>query len=313
VALTCLLLFGCAQRHGLAEAQAIQPKPYVRVSTADTNVLELQIAVRSFVPKQGQGPAVWLTGVSHLGEKTYYETLQEHLSKRTLVLFEGIKGGGANVPQEKSGLSGLQGELAESLGLVFQMEAIEYERPNFRNSDLSIVKIRELLASSGETAAKARAEKDFETLLETMRGESDLSSAISYVLKLVGGHEGLQGLGRLALIELLGAIGGDLANLSGLPESMRQLEQVLVEGRNNAVIEDLAATLPKLSKEDSVALFYGAAHMSDLERRLRHGLGYRPSREAWHTAFSVDIARSGITAAQREFIRGFVRSQLQED
>lgn len=305
-----MLLLGCAHRQHLAAAPSPEVKPYVRVRTANnSNVLELQIALRQFKPATN-GPAIWLSAVSHLGEKSYYEGLQEHLARRTLVLFEGIQGGAGKVAQEKSDLSGLQAELARSLGLVFQMDAIDYQRENFRNSDLSVPEIRELLASRAANGTRSEAGGDFDLLMQLMRGESDLSGPITYVLKLVGGHEGLQGLGRLALLELLGAIGGDPGKISAMPESMKQLEEVLLEGRNQAVLRDLVATLPRLETDQSVSMFYGAAHMADLERRLRDHLGYQPSREVWLTAFSVDIQRSGITNSQREFIREFVRAQL---
>src|SRR5437899_12329227 len=68
----------------------VSPQPYVRIFQADSNTVQLQIALRKFMPERGRGPAVWLTGVSHLGESNYYAALQRHLDNQTLVLFEGI-------------------------------------------------------------------------------------------------------------------------------------------------------------------------------------------------------------------------------
>src|SRR5262245_39814831 len=74
------LLSGCATRSRKeAHEPAPSPEPYVRVSTGDSNVVALQIAMREFVPKRGKGPLVWLAAVSHIGESNYYAALQKQL------------------------------------------------------------------------------------------------------------------------------------------------------------------------------------------------------------------------------------------
>src|SRR5262249_34909560 len=108
-------------------------------------IIQLQIAVRKFIPARGHGPAIWLTGVSHIGDPKYYAALQEHLDDQTLVLFEGVSAKArpstetppqqprrqdASSPGASSAeVGGLQASLATSLGLVFQLTAIDYQRP----------------------------------------------------------------------------------------------------------------------------------------------------------------------------------------
>ena len=62
----------------------------MRVARPDGDTVELQIAVRKFLPPRGDGPAIWLAGASHIGESNYYTALQAHLDARTLVLYEGV-------------------------------------------------------------------------------------------------------------------------------------------------------------------------------------------------------------------------------
>src|SRR6266849_5250061 len=64
--------------------------PYLRVVNSDARVTQLQIAVRKFVPARVSGPAVWLTGASHIGDSNYFNALQKHLDAQALVLFEGV-------------------------------------------------------------------------------------------------------------------------------------------------------------------------------------------------------------------------------
>src|SRR5207249_1728540 len=104
----------------------------------------------------------------------------------------------------------------------------------------------------------------------------------------------LQGLSKLALIETIAQIKGDPSQLRGLPPQMNQLLEVLVQKRNQKVLEDLKAELKKKAGLKSIAIFYGTGHMPDLESRLRTELNYRPAEQLWLTAFSVNLARSGI-------------------
>ena len=101
-----LLLFGCSttRKRNPDEAQApIIPAPYARVSQTESNLLQLEIAARMFVPAKKHRPVIWLTGVSHLGDQEYYDALQQHLDKVDLVLFEGI---GDSRREDKSSHSG---------------------------------------------------------------------------------------------------------------------------------------------------------------------------------------------------------------
>ncbi len=307
------------------------PQPYVRISTKDSNLVQLQIAVRQFVPAHGHGPSVWLAGVSHIGESSYYAALQRFLDARTLVLYEGIGGAAAHTsgqahqpsspasvdneehaPRARDDYGSLQTAMATSLGLVFQLDAIDYSRPNFRNSDLTIEELRNLLAKAPADPDKAGAAQGFETLLQAMQGGTFMNTILKLGLGFLGASQKLQAMGRLAMIEVLGQIQGDPSQLHGLPPQMEDLLSVLLQRRNQKVFHDLNANLRDLGSNDSIAVFFGTGHMPDLERRLRSDLHYRPGRQMWLTAFSVNLAKTGITPAEVQFIRNLVRSQLQQ-
>ncbi len=319
------------------ERSARLPEPYVRISAVDSNRIELQIAARCFLPTNGPGPAIWLTAVSHIGDSNYYAALQKQLAQRTVVLFEGVSAAenkNADVrphrpqqdpstnapPASKPATDGsLQSSLATALGLVFQLDAIDYDRPNFRNSDLSISELRQLLEenrrrstdeSSGQGAAGAG--QTFETLISLMQGDSWLNSLLQFGLKMLGGSPKLQALSRLTLIDMLGEMKGDPAQLGALPPDMKQLLEVLLQKRNQKVVADLKAQIKKAGSDDTIAAFYGAAHMPDLEQRLAADLKYYPAGELWLSAFSVDLRQAGITTEERDFVRKIVAWQLKQ-
>ncbi len=330
-----LLLPGCRTadhpRAGDSAPEA-PPEPYVRIENTDSNLVQLQIALRKFLPARHKGPAIWLAGVSHVGESNYYAMVQEQLDAQTLVLFEGVagvaNGSGTDDKTPAAGAPGagsetvaaipqgsepsLQSSMAAALGLVFQLEAIDYNRPNFRHCDLSVSQIRELIAEQPPAPGEPGAGQSFEGLLELMQGGSWLDSLVRLALRFVGANPKLQGLARLALIDTLDEIQGDPSRFDGLPPDMKQLLDVLVQKRNQNVIEELKTELKDLSREDSVAVFYGTGHMPDLERRLREELHYRPADQLWLTAFAVDLARTRITDSERAFVHNFLKSQLGE-
>ncbi len=330
-----LILPGCSTPGPTGANAAAQFLPasesYVRLSDAVSNIVQLQIAVRKFVPARGRGPAIWLTGVSHIGESNYFAGLQRQLDGQTLVLFEGIGAASGQTAEtsasstsaarpdaKAAGISSngtrrsLQSSLATSLGLVFQLEAIDYDRTNFRNSDLSVEQLRGLIARQPAGAGEAGAGQSFESLLQILEGGSLLDAVLQVGLRFLGANPKLQAMSKLALIETIAQMKGDPSQLRGLPSQMKQLLAVLIEQRNQKVVDDLKAELREMSRDSSIAVFYGTGHMPDLEMRLRKQLKYKPADQQWLTPFSVNLAQAGISQAELEFIRGFVKRELEQ-
>ena len=114
----------------------------------------------------------------------------------------------------------------------------------------------------------------------------------------------------MTFIQVLGGLKGDLARAAALPPEMAGLLKVLIHERNEKVTQDLRLELKRPVPPASIAVFYGAGHMADLEDRVRKRLAYRPDIDVWLTAFGVDLAEYGITRWEREMIRYMTESQL---
>ena len=301
-------------------AEILPPQPYTRVANPDSNTVQLQIAVRKFVPLHHRGPAIWLAGTSHIGEPAYYHALQQYLDARTVVLYEGINteahknhvskprmAPSPNAPSELPGPTphaggsfSMQATMAGSLGLVFQLDAIDYDRTNFLNSDLSLLQLQRLMIGEPNAGPAApgqpvKTNPSFESLLQIMDGSSFLGSLFKLGLQFVGANPHLQALAKLALIEALGQLQGDFSEMRGLPPDMKQLVKVLIEARNQNVVADLQTECGRVPRSGSIAVFYGTGHMEDLERRVTRGLHYRPDSEIWLTAFSVDLHQACLS------------------
>ncbi len=312
------------------------PQPYTRIARPDTNTVQLQIAARKFLPARQRGPAIWLVGTSHVGEVEYYHAIQKLLDAQTVVLFEGVNSGAhprhvgkpelpqsEQAPPTPSHAGGtnqnfsMQDALASSLGLVFQLNAIDYDRTNFLNSDLSILQLQRLMIGDSNAVPAAPGEKGrsnpaLDSLLQIMDGSSFLGSIFRMGLQFIGSNPQLQALTKLTFIETLGRLKGDFSTMRGLPPDMKELLKVLIEARNQNVIQDLKTELQVVPRSGSISVFYGTGHMDDMERRVIRDLNYRPAADIWFTAFSVDVRKTGLSPGELESMQKMVQWQLDQ-
>jgi hypothetical protein len=313
-----VVLTGCASSkdpHASLAADS-PPQPYMRVARPDSNTVTLQIAVRRFVPAKGRGPVVWLSGASHIGESNYFTTLQRHLDAQALVLFEGVGAKEKKMRFNPDEEISIQHTMAASLGLVFQLSAIDYDRPHFRNSDLTIAQLQGLLTDRTATnrageSTSTKASEEFQQLLQVMDGSSFLGTLLHAGLKLIGSSPKLQALTKVMLIEMLGQLKGDMSQLKGVPPEIQRMLEVIIRERNKVVFDDLKAALRAFSPPRSISVFYGAGHMADLEKLLRDELKYRPLDEVWLTALTVNMRTAGLSSAEMEMMRSLIQWQME--
>lgn len=324
---TSLLVLGLsgaelAQGSGKDSLDSTDPRPYMRVERSEGGAVSLQIAARKFVTSEEAGPAVWLVGVSHIGETNYYQTLQRYLEKQDIVLFEGVgyeemqreaDDDGSDSKSGASDASSLQSTLAASLGLAFQLDAINYDRPNFRNSDISLDELTRLLTRQdrgSDSGESSHTNQEFLALIQAMDGSSWMGKLLQVGLKMLGASPKLQAMSRLMLVELLGQIKGDLSEIQGMPPSLQEMMRVLIRSRNKVVMADLKQALDETPHPSSIAVFYGAAHMDDFEKRLKSERRFRFSEEKWFSAVTVDPEQGGLSKTELMMIRGLVSWQL---
>ena len=308
------MLAGCATDGGVARGHSkdATPRPAMRITRPDSNTVALQIVLREFVPAKGRGPILWLSGASHVGESNYYAALQRHLEGQALVLFEGVGAKDKKLRFDPETEVSIQHTMATALGLVFQLSAIDYDRPHFRNSDLGIAQLQQLMAggTAGE-AGRGGGGREFQELLQVMDGSSVLGTLLHVGLKFISSSPKLQAVVKIILIETLGQLGGDMSAVKGMPPEFQRLLEVIILERNKAVLEDLRKELRAPRPVRSISVFYGAGHLADLEKRFRAELGYRPRNDVWLTAISVDLRETGLTPGEMETMRGLIRWQME--
>jgi|GEM_PF-1803671 len=323
--------------HAEAPKTAASALTFIRTQSPPDGINSLQTLSAEYRPASGVGPSIWLIGVAHLGTPEYYGGLQKRLDAQTRVLFEGVGAEKLSEGAKLDNSEGIQAKLAQSLGLVFQLDAIDYHRKHFINSDLTADALNEAierratepaapeptapLESKGkspeETAKKSTTalpgkvnQETFGQLMDALHGKGEMAESLNGMVTLLGSTPEMRETTKTMFVEALGQAGEliDLAKAAS-PE-MKNLFEVLITERNAQVIHQLDAQLHQLKTGQSVAVFYGAAHMDEIARRVTADLHYIPANQAWDTAFTADIIILIMPPAQIKMMIQMMRVQL---
>jgi hypothetical protein len=281
--LIVLSLLAFVQQPARAEqpAQNSEKEKFLRFVEDEDGGGRLEAAIVTY--QNDNGARVHLVSAVHVGEQKYFTDLAKTFEGYDALLYEMVKPRDAAVPgpgvQSDSMVSTFQRLLKDLLELEFQLDAIDYRAKNFVHADLTA--------------------EEFVQLQEE-RGESILSLMLRAMMAEM---QKPQQAPEISLPELLVAFTSpDRARhfkmiLGRQFEDMEQkvagLEgpngSVLVSERNKAAVRILKETIAKGKK--NVGLFYGAAHMPDLSKRLVEA-GFKPVKTEWRVAWDM-TAREG--------------------
>ena len=107
-------------------------------------------------------------------------------------------------------------------------------------------------------------------------------------------------------------------DLLGVGRTLRGLIRLGLVNRSAILCQGAVAGSPPSSTptgapvDGSIAVFYGAGHMDDLEQRVASELGYKPDGEIWMPAFSVDIRKTGLTPFEAQWMRNIIDKQMDQ-
>ncbi|NBV44113.1 MAG: hypothetical protein EBR86_00330 [Planctomycetia bacterium] len=226
-----------------------------------------------------------LVGAVHVGSRSYYATLDHLFRDYDAVLYELVAPDNARVPKPGRKPAGAIGSaqqgLTSVLGLEFQLEQIDYAAPNFVHADLSPKEFDAAMAKRGESwwtmfsklmrEGMKRAERD------TGRG-SDIGLGDMFGMLFGSGPDRAVRLRRMMAEQftdmevLTSAFGGEEGS-------------TLITDRNAAALDVLREQIGKGRRR--IAIFYGAAHMDDFDRRLKADFGLEPVETDWIEAWDL--------------------------
>jgi len=243
----------------------------------------------------GTGQRVDLLGAVHIADLAYFREVQRVLEDADTVLYEMVKPRDAEPEAEQEGpnpLRDFQKKLAGWFGFAFQLDGVSYDRPHFMHADMTMEEFSAAAeglgtppATEGEPAPEPEpgAPKPGIKLPGALGNLEGQIGMIEMLLKGLGIEDQARGPQvrrsvKMVLGRMLGALGSKVGVLLG-----SEVSELLLTKRNKVVIERLKE-LPTSAK--TVAIFYGAAHLPDLEQRLL-ALGYERVGARWLLAWDM--------------------------
>lgn len=247
------------------------------------------------------GATVRLVGAVHIGEKSYYEGLNDTFRNDDAVLYEMVKPKDAGIPvpfqAAKSGIGQFQHFLKDTLNLDFQLDVVDYSRPNFVHADLDAETFEKMQAERGESMFTLMVRQMMDAMskgdVTTGLASDDLAGELITMFCRPDGERQV----KLLLARHMGDMEKSAAGLDGPNGS------VILSERNKAALKVLSATLADGKKQISV--FYGAAHMAGMSEKLQKEMGFKPVSVEWRMAW--DLA---IRTDHPSFIEGLLRDGL---
>jgi hypothetical protein len=242
--------------------------------------------------KNDDGVTVRLVSAVHIGEAAYFRDIQMSFEKCDAVLYEMVKPRDSGPPQRgmpsSSGVSQLQRFLKDRLDLAFQLDEIDYTRPNFVHADLDAETFQQLQTQRGESFVSLMLNALMKSLTDpgSMKTFDDEPTDVMDLMTRPDGDRQL----KLLLGRHLGDIEREASGVGVLDGT------VILTERNKAVMKKLDETIADGKKD--IAIFYGAAHMIDLSSQLEKK-GFKHTQTKWRPAWDATIRATEPSAFQK--------------
>jgi hypothetical protein len=258
---------------------------FVRIAEDDQNrPTALQLAVVRYVAADARlGLSVDLVGAVHIGDAAYYAQLNELFDSYDVLLYELVAPVDAMVTQRvakrKGLLSTTQVGLTRLLDLSFQLDEINYDRENFVHADLSPSELKQSMEQRGESLYVyfwRLFYASVDNYAKDPLGWNDMQK-ISGVLS-AGQDDSLKTLIAYEMTDM-GQIQDVLGEDSG---------SSVIGARNQRAIDVLQREIAAGAKR--IGIFYGVAHMPDLEERLLDQVGLVYEETSWVDAWLLGSA-----------------------
>lgn len=270
-----------SDRAGRPEFEASQFLRIVR--DADGKPAGLETATVRYVPAGAYGPrdlVVDLVAVTHVGEMEYFTGIEGQLADYDAVLYELVAPEGA-VPQPGANAGAIPGALKGMLELEYQTERIDYTRKNFVHADLTPQQIGEKMRERGQTGFSVAMDALGAMLADAGKRATD-----------VEGQDELAGFDLTTLLfdpngktKLKRAFAVEIARAEMEGALGETIGRMLITDRNEAAVGVLRKQIDTGRRR--IAIFYGAGHMPDLERRLVEDFRLERQGAEWREAWDL--------------------------
>ncbi len=269
-------------------------------------LLSLDTAVMRYRSKNGDSELIVdLIGAVHVGEESYYEKLNRLFAEYDAVLYELVAPEGTRVPRggrtETSGnpVSLMQSMTKSMLGLASQLDHVDYTQDNLIHADMSPADMMEAMKARGDNvfsfalSAMADVVRQANIQAEQAGDELELPAEQDLMSMLTDPDAGAKM--KIMMAEQFDRMGGTEMMLGA------KINEAIVKDRNAAAMKVFQKQLAKGRKR--IAIFYGAAHMTDFDKRLREDFGLQRADQFWLKAWDLTKKPDNQTSPVNAFLR----------
>ena len=266
-------------------AKPAQDKSYVRIERSeDQTPLALQTAIVKMQGTKGvqRKVQVDLIGAIHVGEKAYYDKLNERFEDYDIFLYELVAPEGTRIEKgHKQGVSldvvaGSQTGLQKMLGLSHQLEQIDYTVDNFVHADMSPKEFSEKMAERDESFMKMYFRSIGQGL--AMQGTPGQTNDLSLIIALFSKDRERK---------LKTMMAQQFEQMDGLPDVMSGPDgSTIIHLRNDKALDVLEKQL-KAASSKKIGIFYGAGHFDDMEVKMMERFRFKRIGEEWLDAWNL--------------------------
>ena len=265
---------------GEAANKPAEAQPYLRFEEKAKGAA-LEVGVIRLQHKE-TGALVDLMGAVHIGDAAYYQQLNKEFKAYDAVLYEMVKPAKLDPAQFQnrppSSVGMMQTFMQKQLDLAYQLDEVDYTAKNFVHADMTVKQFRKRQEARGESMFKLM----FKLMKEDMarrankKKGADISSA-ELLRALLNPNRSVE------LKYLLARQFNEMERLTaGLND---EKGSVILTDRNKVALKVLARELAAGKKK--LAIFYGAAHLPDLEERMVEKMGFERKATRWVTAWKL--------------------------
>lgn len=245
----------------------------------------LQLAIVTYAPEdRRQRYSVDLVSAIHIADPAYYIDLNRRFEKYDALLYELVAPRGTIVEPDserpKGFVSSTQLMLTRMLDLSFQLDEVDYTPENFVHADLSASELKQSMADRDESLYTYFWRIFFATMREYGKDPLGLRDLKMMSSMLKSDQD--------ASFKIMFAY--EMTNMDSINDIFGEdSDSAIIGARNERAIEVLRNELDSGAKR--LGIFYGVAHMPDIEERLLE-MGLVPIKTTWVDAWNLESTES---------------------
>lgn len=273
-----------------------KPTTFIRTARdAQGQPASMQVSISRYA---GPGYTVDLVAAVHVGEKSYYQALNQAFKAYDAVLFELIadpevaeerkEAYRAGLPSGFYGrdssnpLAAMQTMLCDLLSLQYQLELVEYGAPNFVHADLTPAEFAKSWKDRKESVQQLIVKLFQLSLDEPELAENPALEELSLFGIMTRGPNEREKI----LLRQVFAV--SFEHLDKFNEVLNGKNgSTIVSARNDRALKVMAQQVRKGKKR--LAIFYGAAHLPDMEKKLTAKGKHKLKSQRWMVAWDLRL------------------------